>query len=277
MRASPTGSKSASRPSPASRVELDGKRAIVTGGGTGVGRETALELARRGCSVLINYSRSRAEAEATASEIEALGVGAVAMLADVADDAACRAMVGRATDGFGGLDVLVNNAGTTRFIEWNDLEAVRTEDWERIFAVNLRGVFQCIRAARTALAGQGGGEIVNVASLAGISGGGSSIPYATSKAAVIALTQGLAPTLGPEIRINAVAPGFITGRWLGRGLGDAYEPVKDLMSQRAPAGRVCDPSDVAAAIVALIAGSDMVSGQTVVVDGGVHAVGPLSL
>ncbi len=258
-------------------MELAGKAAIVTGGGTGVGRETALELARRGCSVLINYSRSRDEAEATASEVEALGQSCIAMLADVADDEACRAMVERAVADFGRLDVLVNNAGTTRFIAWDDLEAVQTEDWENIYAVNLRGVFQCIRAARTALADAGGGEVVNVASLAGISGGGSSIPYATSKAAVISLTQGLAPTLGPEVRINAVAPGFITGRWLGQGLGDAYEPVKELMSQRTPAGRVCDPVDVAVAIVSLVAGSDMVSGQTVVVDGGIHTVGPLAL
>ena len=258
-------------------MDLSQKAAIVTGGGTGVGRETALELARLGCSVLINYSRSRSEAEATAVEVGQLGVGAVAMLADVADDVACRAMVERALAEFGRLDVLVNNAGTTRFIAWDDLDAVETEDWERIYAVNLRGVFQCIRAARVALAADGGGEVVNVASLAGISGGGSSIPYATSKAAVIALTRGLVPTLGPEVRINAVAPGFITGRWLGEGLGDAYEPVRELMSQKAPAGRVCDPVDVAAAIVSLITGSDMVSGQTVVVDGGIHSVGPLAL
>ena len=256
-------------------MELEGKAAIVTGGGTGVGRATALELARRGCSVLVCYSRSKKEAEATAEEISEAGVGSAAVLADVADDDACRAMVAQALDEFGRLDVLVNNAATTRFIPWEDLEGVTVEDWERMFAVNLRGVFQCIRAAREALAADGGGEIVNVASLAGISGGGSSIPYATSKAAVISLTHGLAPLLGPEVRINAVAPGFITGRWLGEGLGEAYEPVKQLMSAKTPARRVCEPEDVAAAIVSLIAGSDMVSGQTVVVDGGIHAVGPL--
>ncbi|MBI1766215.1 MAG: SDR family NAD(P)-dependent oxidoreductase, partial [Acidobacteria bacterium] len=132
-------------------MEIAGKAAVVTGGGTGVGRATALELARRGCAVLINYSRSKAEAEETAAAVTACGVHGVAVQADVTDDAACRRMIDRAVQEFGRLDVLVNNAGTTSFIKHADLEAVTAEDWQRILGTNLLGPFQCARAARAAL------------------------------------------------------------------------------------------------------------------------------
>jgi NAD(P)-dependent dehydrogenase (short-subunit alcohol dehydrogenase family) len=249
-------------------MELDGRAAIVTGGGTGVGRSTALALGRRGCSVLVNYSRSVAEAERTAAEVEALGVRALPFRADVAEDTHCRAMVQEAVRMFGRLDVLVNNAGTTVFVPHGDLEGIRTEDWDRIDAVNVRGPLQCARAARPALEADGGGEIVNVSSVAGLAGIGSSIPYCTSKAALNVLTVILARTFAPRIRVNAVAPGFIAGRWLRDGLGDAYEPVKRAMEQRVPLGRVCEPEDVAAAILSLITGSDLVTGHILPVEAG---------
>jgi 3-oxoacyl-[acyl-carrier protein] reductase len=139
-------------------VKLQGKAAIVTGGGTGVGRATALALAERGCRVLVNYSRSAAEAEATAAEVRARGVPGIAFRADVADDAACRAMAARAVAEFGRLDVLVNNAGTTSFIPHADLEKVTDADWDKILAVNLKGPFQaCALPAR-----RGAGEAVVV-------------------------------------------------------------------------------------------------------------------
>jgi 3-oxoacyl-[acyl-carrier protein] reductase len=249
-------------------VQIEGKAAIVTGGGTGVGRATALELARRGCSVLVNYSRSRDEAEQTAAAIASLGVKSAAFQADVAVDEACRRMVDTAVDAFGRLDVLVNNAGTTRFIAHADLDGVKDDDWERILGVNLKGPFQCARAAAKALAADGGGEIVNVSSVAGIAAVGSSIPYAASKAALNNVTVALARVLGPAVRVNAVAPGFITGRWLEKGLGPAYEMVKTEMEKKVPLRKVCDPEDVAAAIISLITGSDLVTGHVLVTDGG---------
>jgi len=249
-------------------MEVSGRAAIITGGGTGVGRATALQLARRGCSVLVNYSRSREAAESTAAEAEALGVKALAFGADVADDAACRRMVEAALAAFGRLDVLVNSAGTTRFIAHADLDAVAEDDWERILAVNLRGPFQCARAAREALAADGGGEIVSVSSVAGISGVGSSIPYCASKAALNNLTLTLARSLGPAIRVNAVAPGFITGRWLAEGLGPGYEAMKAAIEQKVPLHKVCEPDDVADAILSLITGSDLVTGQVLACEGG---------
>lgn len=254
-------------------MNLDGKAAVVTGGGTGVGRATALGLARLGCSVLINYSRSRQEAEQTVQEVQQLGVRCVAVQADVADDAACRAMMDRAAREFGRLDVLVNNAGTTRFIAHHDLDEVSTADWDNILGVNLRGAFQCARAARPHLLAHGGGVIINVTSVAGISGTGSSIPYACSKAALNNLTITLARVLGPQIRVNAVAPGFITGRWLETGLGAAYELVKQQIEAKVPLGKVNEPEDVAAAILSLITGGDMITGQVLVCDGGMLIAG----
>ncbi|HEX2484537.1 MAG TPA: glucose 1-dehydrogenase [Myxococcota bacterium] len=249
-------------------MKLAGKAAIVTGGGTGVGRATALALAERGCHVVINYSKSAAEAEATAAEVRERGVRGSAVQADVADDRACRALVERALAELGRLDVLVNNAGTTSFIPHGELEKVTDADWDRILAVNLKGPFQCVRAARAALARDGGGVVVNVSSVAGVIGTGSSIPYCASKAALNMLTVILARTLGPAIRVNAVAPGFITGRWLREGLGEpVYEAMKKHLEGRVALQRVCEPEDVRDAILALVE-ADLVTGQVLPVDGG---------
>jgi 3-oxoacyl-[acyl-carrier protein] reductase len=249
-------------------MDVKGRAAIVTGGGTGVGRATALELARRGCSVLINYSKSRDEAEQTTSELKGLGVDAVCLQADVARDEDCRHTVQTALNAFGRLDVLVNNAGTTRFIAHHDLDEVSTEDWDRILGVNLRGPFQMARAARESLTQDDGGQIVNVSSVAGIAAIGSSIPYAASKAALNNLTVSLARALAPKVRVNAVAPGFITGRWLQQGLGPAYEMVMKANEEKAPLGKVCDPQDVAEAIISLVTGSELITGQVLACDGG---------
>jgi 3-oxoacyl-[acyl-carrier protein] reductase len=192
-------------------MQIEGKAAIVTGAGTGVGRATAIRLAKQGCSVLINYSRSQDAAESVASEVEGLGVKALAYRADVAVDRECRAMVSEVERAFGQLDVLINNAGTTSFVPHADLDAVDDEMWSRILQVNLVGPFQCARAARELLRAGEGGEIVMTSSIAGLVGTGSSIPYCASKAALNNLTVTLARVLGPEIRVNAVAPGFIDG------------------------------------------------------------------
>jgi 3-oxoacyl-[acyl-carrier protein] reductase len=249
-------------------MKVDGKAAVITGSGTGVGRATALELARLGCNILVNYSRSAQEAEQTRDEIAALGVKSIVFRADVSRDTECRDMMAAATRAFGRLDVLVNNAGTTTFAAHGDLDAIDPDAWQRIMAVNVQGPFQCVRAARSALEEHGQGCVINVSSIAGVRAIGSSIPYCASKAALNNMTMALARALAPKIRVNAVAPGFITGRWLQAGLGDAYEAAKKANENRSPMRRVCDPEDVSAAIVSLITGSDLVTGQILPVEGG---------
>jgi 3-oxoacyl-[acyl-carrier protein] reductase len=254
-------------------MDLSGKAALITGGGTGVGRATAIELAQQGCHVLVNYSRSAEDAEKTKVDLEAFGVKALAHQADVSDDAQCRAMVDAAVGAFGRLDILVNNAGTTTFVAHSDLEGLSNEDWDRILGVNLKGPFFMARAAQKALQDSGEGVIVNVSSVAGVRGIGSSIPYCASKAALINLTITLARALAPTVRVNCVAPGFITGRWLQAGFGDMYETIKETNEKRSPLGKVCDPEDVADAIMSFITGSKLVTGETLVVDGGM-LIGP---
>jgi 3-oxoacyl-[acyl-carrier protein] reductase len=249
-------------------MQVTPRAAIVTGGGTGVGRATGLGLARLGCAVLVNYSRSQSEAEQTVAEVKALGARAMAFRADVADDAAVRAMTAAAEKEFGRIDLLVNCAGVTRFIPAANLDEVADEDWQRIMAVNLIGPFHCARAVRDSMLAAGSGQIINVSSVAAFLGQGSSIPYAASKAALNNLTLALARTLAPQIRVNAVAPGFITGRWLEQGFGDSYEAVKRARERRNALGKVCSPEDVASTILGLATGSPLITGQVIVVDGG---------
>ncbi len=249
-------------------MKIEGKAAIVTGGGTGVGRSTALALAAQGCSVLINYSRSKDDAEKTAADVSALGVKCLAVKADVADDAACRSMVETAVNEFGRLDVLVNNAGVTAFIPHDDLEAVALEDWLRLYQVNVVGAFQCARAARAALTANGSGEIVNVTSIAGVAGTGSSIPYCASKAAFNNLTVTLARVFAPDVRVNAIAPGFIDTRWLRNGLGDNFEEALQERAGKMLLQKVLQPEDVAMAILGVVTGSDLMTGQVIVLDSG---------
>lgn len=255
-------------------MDVEGKVALITGGGTGVGRATALELARRGCSVVVNYSRSKDEAEEVAAAISAEGVRGLAVQADVAKDEDCRRLVETTVGELGSLNVLVQSAGVTSFIPHPNLEDVKDEDWDKIFGVNVKGKFQTARAAKPAMDAAGGGSMVLVSSVAGIAGVGSSIPYCASKAAINNLTITLARALAPKIRVNAVAPGFITGRWLAEGLGEAaYEAVKGAMEARAPLGKVCDPEDVADAIVSLVTGSELVTGNVLPVEGGMLIAG----
>ena len=250
-------------------MTLSGKAAIVTGGGTGVGKATALRLAKEGCRVLINYSRSQEETEATAEEIRTIGVNCLVYQADVSDDAACRAMVVAAEKEFGRVDILVNSAATTKFILADDLEAVTDDIWLRLYQVNLLGPFHCIRAVKESMLRAGGGAIVNVSSVAARTANGSSIAYCCTKAALDNLTISMARTLAPKIRVNGVAPGLISSRWVTQNLGqEAWERTLKSCEERTPLGRVCSPDDVAAAIMSFITGSPLITGQTIVVDGG---------
>ncbi len=249
-------------------MDLNGKTAIVTGSAVGVGRETAVQLAKCGANVVINYSRSEDEAQEALGLVEQLGVKALLVKADVSNDEEVRQMVSRTVDELGSVDVLVNNAATTHFVNFADLEGMKEEMWDRILAVNLKGPFFCSRAAAPAMKNAGQGAIVNIASIAGVKAVGSSIAYAASKAGLINLTIALARVLAPEIRVNCVAPGFIDTRWLKQGLGDFYEPAKQRTADQTPLGRVSTPEDVAQVVLSFIEGADFVTGQTTVVDGG---------
>ena len=249
-------------------MELAGRVAIVTGGGTGIGRATSLRLAKAGvAAVVINYSRSAANAESTAAEVKALGPEAVPLRADVADEAQDKAMIASTVERFGRLDVLVNNAGTTHFIPHPDLDALTDEVWNDILSVNLKGTFFCCRAAAPELK-KTGGAIVNVASIAAHRASGSSIAYGVSKAGVVQLTRALALALAPEVRVNSVSPGLVSTRWFSQRFGDdAAAAQEESFAKATPLGKIATADDVAKAIVALLE-NDLVTGQDLVVDGG---------
>jgi len=249
-------------------VNLYGKAALVTGSATGIGRSTALALARRGCGVVINYTRSREEAEETVRDARAAGGRALLYRCDVSDDSAVRDMVAACEREFGSLDVLVNAAGTSHFAPVEDLEAMTDEVWDRIFAVNVRGTFLATRAAAPLLRRAGQGAVVNLASVAGLRPAAQVIPYAASKAAIVTMTVSFARLLAPEVRVNAVAPGWMEGRWMEAALGEAYARLMQRRAQRTPLGRVARPEDVAQTILSLIEQNDFVTGQVLVVDGG---------
>ena len=243
--------------------------AIVTGGATGVGAATALELAARGYRIAINYSRSKAEAEATIAECKRAGADAIAVQGDVADDAACRAAVAETVARFGRVDVLVNSAGTTQFVPLSDLDKQNAEDFQKVYAVNVIGPYQMARAATPHLRASGAGAIVNVSSVGSLNGNGSSYSYVASKAALNVMTLALARNLAPEIRVNAVLPGLIQTRWLKDGLGDeAYARVRDGWADAAALQRTCTAEDVAHMIVWLATDAPLVTGQLLTVDGG---------
>jgi len=249
-------------------MDVKGKVAIVTGSATGVGRATALQLAERGCGVVVNYTKSEQEAQQTLADVKKLGVPALLARCDISDDAAVRRMVQQTVDQLGGVDILVNNAGSTTFVNHADFEGLTEDVWDRTLAVNLKGTFFCTRAVAPHMKARGKGAIVNVSSVAGVRGVGSSIAYAASKAGVINLTMSTARVLGPEIRVNCVAPGFIDGRWLRAGIGANYEAAKQRTADAAVLKAVTTPDDIAQVILSLICGADLVTGQTIVVDAG---------
>lgn len=249
-------------------MNVEGTVALVTGGGTGIGRSVSLSLARAGArAVAVNYSRSAEEAQATAEEAAKLGADAWAVQADVSDEAAVKRMVAEVAGRHGRLDILVNNAGTTRFIDLPDLAALDDEVWDAILDVNLMGTFWCSREAAPHLK-QAHGCIVNVGSIAGFRGAGSSLPYGVSKAAITQLSRNLAVALAPEVRVNTVSPGQVVSRWWRVGKGEEVaERVEAASAARTPLARNASPDDVAQAVMAFI-DMDMVTGQYLLVDGG---------
>ncbi|MCC6176379.1 MAG: glucose 1-dehydrogenase [Chloroflexi bacterium] len=244
-------------------MDLQGKVAIVTGGGTGIGKAISQALAAAGADVAVNYSRSEADATATAHELEAAGVRALPVQADISRSGDVSAMVDRVVHELGRLDVLVNNAGFTKFVPMRDLEGMDEKTWERVFQVNVKGAWLCAKAVAPAMRQQGEGAIVNVASVAGLRVTGSSMAYAVSKAAMIHLTKCLALALSPEIRVNAVAPGLVVTRWWNH----ADEQFLAARRADAPLKRSVAPEEVATVALELIR-NPSTTGQTVAIDAG---------
>src|SRR5882762_8464317 len=252
-------------------MKLKSAVCIVTGAGTGSGAACAIQLAAKGCRVVVNYSRSEKEGRETVEACEAAGGEAILARGDVASDADCRALAKAALDKWGRIDALINNAGITKYASASDLDALDAADFQRIYAVNLIGPYQMIRACTPAMKKQGAGSIVNISSISGVMGIGSSTAYVASKGALNAMTLALARSLAPEIRVNAVCPGLIETRWhLERFSKEEYARFKANYEKTVPLAKAAAPDDVAEVVVWLIEGADLVTGECLLVDGGLH-------
>ena len=242
---------------------LKGRTALVTGGGTGIGRAIALRLAREGINIVVNYSRSENEALEVEQTIVGMGVEAAAHKADVSNDSQVREMVAETLARFGRLDILINCAGTTNFVPLEDLEGLKEEYWDRAMNVNAKGIFFCCRAAAEELKKRRG-HIVNITSTAGLNGRGSSLAYAASKAAAISVTKSLALVLAPEVRVNSIAPGIVGTRWWVEGQEENFRRGCEgtLLEE------IATPEYIADTVYALIAHTHVVTGQNIVIDGG---------
>jgi 3-oxoacyl-[acyl-carrier protein] reductase len=260
-------------------MDLKGRGAIVTGSATGIGAAVARKLAQRGAKVAINYTKSEAEAKATLAEIKREGGEAILAQGDVAKDADCRKIADLALKAFGRIDILVNNAGTTKFADHHNLDALTAEDFQAIYAVNVVGPYQMIRAVAQHMKQRGYGAVVNVSSVAGVSGIGSSIAYAASKGALNTMTLSLSRALAPEVRVNAVCPGFVGTRWFKDRFGDeTYGRMIENQKATTPLKRAGTPDDIADSVVFFCAeGAEHITGETLIVDAGLHlSLTPLS-
>jgi 3-oxoacyl-[acyl-carrier protein] reductase len=242
--------------------EFRGKTAIVTGGGTGIGRAISVALAKRGAAVAVIYSQSEEEALETTESITGSGGRAIALKADVADDSAVQAMTRVVADAFDGIDYLINNAGITRQLRFDDLDAVSDDIWNTLVAVNVKGTFHCCRSAAPYLRKRPGSAIVNIGSIAGETGYGSSLPYAVSKSAVHGLTKALARALAPAIRVNCVAPGAVATRWWA-----GNEEKMRMLAGSLALQRVSTPEDIAETALMLLKAESM-TGQVIKVENG---------
>jgi 3-oxoacyl-[acyl-carrier protein] reductase len=257
--------------------DFDGRIILVTGSATGLGAAIAIGAARRGArAVLLNYSRSRAEAEATAEAVRAAGAEVEIAQGDVAEDADCRRIAEKAAARFGRLDALVNNAGITKHVQNHaNLDGLSKEDFLHLYSVNTVGPFQMLRACRPLLEAAERPSVLMTSSIAGVSGGGSSVAYAASKGALNTMVLSLARALAPKIRVNAICPGFIDTRWFSSVFGEEKAArVRENVSKSTPLQVAAKPEDVADAALFLISDAARhVTGEMLLVDGGQH-LGP---
>lgn len=243
-------------------MEIREKTAVITGGGTGIGRAIALNLAERGANIAIVYSRSDTDAQQTAQDVRNMGRRSFIYQADVSNNEQVRELAKKIQADLGTVDILVNNAGTTNYVALEDLDGMLEEYWDRAFSVNVKGMFFVSRAFADQLR-RSKGCIVNITSIAGMNGMGSSMAYAASKAAGISVTKSLARVLAPDVRVNSIAPGIVLTRWV-----EGQEEHVQNIGNGTLLGRVANPEDVASMAVSLIEGGDFVTGQTIIVDGG---------
>jgi 3-oxoacyl-[acyl-carrier protein] reductase len=253
-------------------MDLKNQVAVVTGSATGLGAAVALKLASQGARVVVNYTKSVKEAEETLGQAKAKGADAMLAQGDVANDEDCRRIAKQAVDRWGRIDMLVNNAGTTKFADHADLEALNADDFLNIYKVNVVGAFQMIRACQPHLKAHGFGRVVNVSSIAGVLGVGSSVAYAASKGALNTMTFSLARALAPDIRVNAVCPGFIGTRWFSERFGpETYARIVEHNKQSTPLQRAGSPEDVAEAVAFFCGeGARHITGETLLSDAGHH-------
>lgn len=249
-------------------MTLQDRVAIVTGGGTGIGRGISEVLARAGAKVVVNYSRSRDAAEETVNAICSQGGSATALATDVSKDSEARAMMERVVREFGRLDVLVNNAGWSTRIPHENLEDLTDEIWDRTLNTNLRGAFYCMRAAVSFLKKNQGASIINVASMAALSGHGSSIAYAASKGGMLTMTKSFARILAPDVRVNAIAPGFVRTRF-----ANWPQSAFDRGEEVTPLKKLPTPEEIGALALYLASPGVPITGQTIEMDGGLGALG----
>ncbi len=251
-------------------MKLKDRVALITGAGTGIGRAIAELFAREGARVAVNYHRSREAAEEVVSQIRSSGGAAISVAADVSKESEVRAMVNLVHGEFGRLDVLVNNAGWSTRIPHDKLEELTDEVWDRTLDINLRGTFYCVRAAVPFLREQPGASIVNIASVAGPTGLGSSLVYAAAKAGVLTMTKSLARALAPQIRVNAISPGLIRTHFGGRLDSDPLFAAEEKIT---PLKKLPTVGDAAAVALFLAADAVAITGQTILVDGGLYTLG----
>lgn len=252
--------------------DFAGKVAIVTGSSSGIGRETAILLGSSGCRVAINYATSQADAEETAEAVRSGGGEPLLLQGDVSDSARVTEMINECADKWGSVDYLVNNAGTTTFVSHADLDALSVAIWRRTFDVNVIGTFLCIRAVAPFMRRKGKGSIVNISSLAAVRGTGSSVAYACSKGAVEVMTRALARALGPEIRINAVAPGMTQGRWLKSGYGEEKYDEMLIRAENTFPLRLAPKPEQVANVIRMLLSDTIITGEVVLADAGSHLV-----
>ncbi len=247
---------------------------IITGGGTGVGAAAALMLAEGGTKIAINYSRSEREAAETAQVCQKLGAETLVCQGDVSSDDDCRRIVAETVAKWGRVDGLMNNAGTTQLVADGNLDALSADDFLHIYSVNVVGAYQMTRAVAPHMKAQGRGSVVNTSSIAGVMGIGSSVAYAASKGAMNTMTLSLARLLAPEIRVNAIAPGFITGRWWLDKLGqEGYDKMVAGVEASVPLNHAGTPEDMAEAALFLLTSSANITGEILISDGGNHLGG----
>ncbi len=249
----------------------DRKVAIVTGSATGVGAAAALMLAQRGCNVVINYTKSEKEAKETERECQAAGAETIIYQGDIGEESVCRGMAQAAFDKWGRLDYLINNAAKTKFNPYENLDGLSADDFLGIYRVNVVGAYQMVRAVAPFMRKAGRGSIVNNSSIGGVTGIASSMAYAASKAALNMMTQSLSLVLGPEIRINAIAPGAIQTRWLQGGMSpEQYQQFLVAAADMVPLKMVPTAEQIAEALVWFLEGASAVTGEVLMVDAGLH-------